>query len=88
MVGHLVGKLQEPNSLRTQRFAVLESIRVEPDQRGSGVGGSLIDHFLDWARRSGAQQASVTAFAANEGAQRLYERFGFVPMTVTLRAAV
>src|SRR5919107_4166470 len=68
VVGHLVGKLQEPNSLRTQRFAVLESIRVAADRRGIGVGGMLVDHFLDWARQHGARQATVNAFAANQGA--------------------
>ncbi len=88
VVGHLVGKLQEANSLRLQRFAVLESIRVDPDRRGTGVGGMLVDHFLAWARQHEARQASVSAFAANRGAQRLYGRLGFVPMTVTMRAAL
>jgi ribosomal protein S18 acetylase RimI-like enzyme len=86
VVGHLVGKIIEPGSLRLERFALLESIRVDPDFRGNGVGGLLVDHFLDWARRQGARKASVTAFAANEGAQRLYRRHGFAPMTVTMRA--
>ena len=85
VVGHLVGKLLEPDSLRRQRFAVLESLRVDPGRRGSGIGGQLVDHFLDWARQRGAQQASVSAFAANQPAQRLYQRHGFVPMTVTMR---
>jgi GNAT superfamily N-acetyltransferase len=88
VVGHLVGKLVEPDSLRLQRLAVLESIRVDPDRRGGGVGGMLVSHFLDWARRHGAQQASVSAFAANHGAQRLYRRQGFDPITVTMRAAL
>jgi GNAT superfamily N-acetyltransferase len=48
----------------------------------------LVDHFLDWARRHGAQQAGVTAFAANQGAQRLYGRHGFDPITITMRAAL
>ena len=86
VVGHLVGKLLEPDSLRLHRIAVLESMRVDPAHRGRGVGSRLIDHFFGWAREREAQQASVSAFAANTGAQRLYQRHGFTPMTITLRA--
>jgi ribosomal protein S18 acetylase RimI-like enzyme len=88
VVGHLVGKLTGPDSLRTARFAVLESIRVDPESRGAGAGSALIGHFLDWAREKGAAVASVTAFAANSGALRLYQRQGFRPQSVTLRTAI
>ena len=88
VVGHLVGKLLEPDSIRLQRIAVLESIRVDPACRNAGIGGLLVDHFLDWARQRQAQQASVTAFAANKAAQRFYDRYGFVPMSITMRLAL
>lgn len=88
LVGHLVGKLLEPDALRRERFAVLESMRVDPGRRGAGTGGLLVDHFLAWARRHDARQASVSAYAANGSAQRLYGRHGFTPMTTTLRATL
>jgi GNAT superfamily N-acetyltransferase len=88
VVGHLVGKLTGPDGLRTCRLAVLESIRVDPAGRGRGVGSALIQNFFEWARRNKAEVASVTAFAANTGALRLYERHGFRPQSVTLRAPV
>lgn len=72
--------------MRTVTVGAVTPLRVDPDFRGNGVGGLLVDHFLDWARRQGARKASVTAFAANEGAQRLYRRHGFASMTVTMRA--
>jgi GNAT superfamily N-acetyltransferase len=86
VVGHLVGKLLEPEGIRLERFAVLESMRVDPGARRAGVGGALIGYFLAWARERGVRQASVTAFAANEAAQRLYVRHGFAPHAVTLRS--
>lgn len=85
VVGHLVGKLLAPDSLRLHRFAVLESMRVDPSLRGRGIGSMLIKYFLHWAGERGAQQASVTAFAANKRAQRLYRRHGFAPSAVTMR---
>jgi GNAT superfamily N-acetyltransferase len=88
VVGHLVGKLVGPDALRLVRLAVLESMRVRPDLRGHGVGGLLVEEFIGWARRSGAEQASVTAYAANDGARRFYARHGFAPSSVTMRAAL
>jgi GNAT superfamily N-acetyltransferase len=88
VLGHLVGKLDQPDSFRRQRIAVLESIRVRPDARGAGVGTLLVRHFLDWARAGEAVQASVSAYAANEAAQRFYARHGFAPMTTTMRAVL
>jgi GNAT superfamily N-acetyltransferase len=86
VIGHLIGKLSRPDGLLTGRIAVLESMRVAPAARGIGVGSLLVENFLAWARDHDAAQASVTAFAANQAAQRFYERHGFVPKSVTSRA--
>jgi GNAT superfamily N-acetyltransferase len=88
VVGHLVGKLVGPDSLRLVRFAVLESMRVQPDLRGHGIGGLLVEEFRRWARGAGAELASVTAYAANDGARRFYASHGFAPGSVTMRTAL
>jgi GNAT superfamily N-acetyltransferase len=87
-VGHVVGKFIPSNDLRLVPFAVLESIRTDPGVRSTGVGSRLVEYFKQWARDKGAQRASVTAFAANERAQRFYARHGFAPMSVTLRSSL
>ncbi|HRD60700.1 MAG TPA: GNAT family N-acetyltransferase [Nocardioides sp.] len=63
----------------------MNSLWVLPAHRSAGVGALLVDEFLAWARERGAPHAVVTAFAANESAQRFYERQGFASHTVTLR---
>lgn len=88
VVGHLVGKLDGPDSYRRQRIAVLESMRVHPDHRDTGVGSLLVQHFLEWARDREAVQASVSAYAANRGAQRFYGRHGFAPHVTTRRVSL
>jgi GNAT superfamily N-acetyltransferase len=88
VTGHLVGKLTGPNPVRAARIAVLESMRVAPGARRAGTGSQLVAHFMAWAREHGAQQATVTAYAANHTAQRLYARYGFAPASVTLRATL
>lgn len=88
VVGHLIGKLNGISDIRIERIAVLESMRVAPASRRSGVGSMLIQHFFAWARDIGAQHASVTAYAANDTALRLYARHGFVPQSITSRAVL
>jgi GNAT superfamily N-acetyltransferase len=88
VIGHLVGRLTGPSPVRTGCLAVLESMRVAPDARRAGVGGLLVRHFFDWARDGGAEQASVTAYAANHPARRFYARHGFIPQSVIARAVL
>ena len=84
VVGHLVGRLCWPGSVHPVRVAILESIHVYPCHRNCGVGDQLMTAFLAWAAKKGAQRATVTAYAANNGAQRFYARHGFAVRSVTL----
>ena len=84
VVGHLVGRLSGPGSVHAIRVADLESIHVYPAHRGRGVGEQLIRAFLVWAAERGAQRATVTAYAANDGVRRFYARHGFAVRSVTL----
>jgi ribosomal protein S18 acetylase RimI-like enzyme len=84
VVGHLIARLGGPGSVHAIRVADLESIHVYPAHRGRGVGEQLMTAFLAWAARKGAQRATVTAYAANDGAQRFYARRGFTVRSITL----
>ena len=85
VVGHLMGSVTGPTEKRTVTSATLVSIHVRPEHRRARAGDRLVEEFLDWARRQGAEHAEVTAYAANTDAIRFYERGGFALMTVTLR---
>lgn len=87
-VGHLVGRLREPDEMFPNRLATLVSLRVAPRVRGQGVAGLLIGRFVQWAGQRGAAQARVSAYAGNDRARRLYERHGFAPHDVTMAMAV
>lgn len=84
VAGHLVGRLREPSSVHPIRVAELESVHVFSQYRSGGLGTRLVATFLEWAGTHGADRATVTAFAANAGARRFYERHGFTSRTVTL----
>jgi GNAT superfamily N-acetyltransferase len=88
LAGGLMGSYPELTPFVRQREARLNSLWVLPEHRGAGVGGRLVEAFLDWARERGATYAAVTAFAANPTAIQLYEKHGFGSHTVTLRATL
>jgi RimJ/RimL family protein N-acetyltransferase len=46
--------------------------------RGRGVGSLLMDEAVAWAREQGAHKIQLEVWPHNIGAQRLYEKFGFV----------
>jgi GNAT superfamily N-acetyltransferase len=84
VVGHLTGVLSEGGDTRPGRVATLRSMFVRPEHRSGGVGAVLVTEFRTWAAKVGAERMTVTAYAANEAAQRFYVRQGFTPMFVSL----
>lgn len=88
VVGHLMGSVTEATAMRLVRSATLVSIYVRPEHRRARAGADLVARFLVWAREQGAEQAEVTAYAADTDAIRFYERGGFAPHTLTLRRAL
>ncbi|GAB2472261.1 hypothetical protein GCM10027187_45750 [Streptosporangium sandarakinum] len=87
VVGHLTARLRGRDELRPDAVvAELVSMRVDEEHRGHGVGARLIEGFFAWAGERGANQAVVSAYAANTDAIRFYRARGFAPMHVSLRA--
>ncbi|SEF21782.1 Acetyltransferase (GNAT) family protein [Amycolatopsis pretoriensis] len=83
--GHLIGRLLPVSPLRPDAVrAVLESMRVAAECRRRGVGEALVSAFVSWARKRGANELAVQAYAANEGALAFYRAQGFRPFEVRL----
>ena len=55
----------------------INTLAVHPDWRRRGLASQLLTHVLDDAVRLGADKATLEVRESNEGARRLYERFGF-----------
>jgi ribosomal protein S18 acetylase RimI-like enzyme len=58
--------------------AELLSIMVEPRQRSHGIGAQLLMALVAACRARAIPLLDVTVDAGNEGAQRFYQRHGFV----------
>jgi ribosomal protein S18 acetylase RimI-like enzyme len=75
-----LGFVQLFESWSTVRLApvlILEDLFVEPQFRRRGIGRSLIDAALAFARESGAAAMFLETAVENERAQEVYEREGW-----------
>ena len=58
----------------------VKEVAVHPECRGSGIGSNLITRALTILASDGAQSVKLEVRASNDGAKRLYRRFGFEPL--------
>jgi len=59
------------------RLAELETLSVLADQRGKGIGSSLLQAAWQRLAELGVEDVAITTTATNVNAQRFYEREGF-----------
>ncbi len=64
------------------RRAHLYSIVVHPHWRGRGIGKRLLDEAERFLQSQGVAAMSLEVRRDNLQAQRMYERFGYVPIAV------
>ncbi len=79
--GFALGFVQLFESWSTVRLApvlILEDLFVEPQFRRRGIGRSLIDAALAYARESGAAAMFLETAVDNDRAQEVYEREGWL----------
>jgi ribosomal protein S18 acetylase RimI-like enzyme len=67
------------------RKGEVESIFIEKDQRGEGLGDQLMKNAMMWMDAQGAQDRVIMVAAGNEQVWPFYERYGFFPYATKLR---
>lgn len=63
----------------TQEIWSLNSIYVDPKQRGKGIGFAMVDKVKRTALEFGGKQIQLSVYNRNVRAQNLYKKLGFVP---------
>ena len=70
-----------PASLSLGEFWMVRDIYVDPQWRRTGVARALLDAVRAAAQQSGALRLTLQTEDDNVAALRLYERYGFGPVT-------
>lgn len=73
--GHKFAEQEEP---RPERPVFLSQLYCAPEMTGRGLGAALIEWAIAEARAWGADALQLSVFSENFGAQRFYQRHGFV----------
>lgn len=76
--GEIVGRLSLARDSHPASPHVADlGLMVAAGHRRRGIGRSLLEHAVDWARESGIEKLELHVFPHNEPAILLYEEFGF-----------
>ncbi|WP_175439947.1 GNAT family N-acetyltransferase [Micromonospora nigra] len=59
------------------QVAVMTALAVRPEWRGTGIGSTLVTHFVEHARLAGATTAELVTPTGPTGAPTFYERLGW-----------
>ncbi|MGX1313169.1 GNAT superfamily N-acetyltransferase [Streptomyces calvus] len=90
--GRVVGTLQltiiPGLSRRGSTRSIIEGVRIHADERGSGLGGRLIQWAIDTSRHEGCQLVQLTSDNSRTDAHRFYERLGFTASHVGFKLAL
>ncbi len=62
----------------------VDSIYVDQNYRGQGIGSTMIQKALQWLGSKGAQKKIVSVTFGNEQVWEFYQEFGFMPRRTLL----
>lgn len=90
--GRTVGTLQltviPGLSRRGSTRTIIEGVRIDATERGSGLGTELIEWAVDTSRSLGADLVQLTSDATRTDAHRFYERLGFTASHLGFKMAL
>lgn len=85
IVGYLVGGMdKDKNTRKPEKVANIENTLVLEKYRGKGIGGKLMDTFIDWCNSKNIERICVCASALNEAGIGFYKKHGFKEYEITL----
>lgn len=79
IVGYITVNIIEKNNsiIRYRKQLSIEAIGVDENNRGKGIGTSLLEHVKYEAKKNNCTDMYLTVNEENKGAIKLYEKFGF-----------
>ncbi len=78
ILGYLAGGLRKRKTYtKPAKYAELENMLVLEKFRNQGVGGKLVEVFLEWCKKQNIDYLDVTASASNKQGIDFYKKHGF-----------
>lgn len=71
-----------------QEIWSLNSIYVDPKQRGKGIGYAMVDKLKRTAKEFGGKQIQLSVYNRNVRAMGLYKKLGFIPYMTEMAASL
>ena len=79
IVGYMTFTIKEKKNtgMRDRKQLQIEAICVEKEERGKGIGTSLLKYVKEYGKENECTDLYLTVNEENEGAIKAYEKFGF-----------
>lgn len=85
VAGYLIGLIRDEETGRLDaKFAELEHMFVNENERGKGIGEELVEEFKDWAKKNKLNKIKVNVSFNNKKAIEFYKKVGLMPADVTM----
>lgn len=73
---------KDNNILTDIKTLYIDDLCVDEKTRGAGVGKSLYEYVLDFAREKGCYNVTLNVWSCNEGAMKFYRKMGLLPQKI------
>lgn len=72
------------STINKDKEGIIESIYIEEEYRGRGIGDCLMKRHLEWMDKKGVMSKKLTVTVGNEEVFCVYKRYGFYPKLTEL----
>jgi len=83
MVGYISAKPKHFD-YRKSKYIEIDNLGVIAEYRKQGIGRSLMDECLKWAKNKGYQKIFLVCFSKNKNALEFYKSYGFSDIYASL----
>ena len=72
----IISEVKNSTMLKDMKNIHLEDVCVDESCRGMGIGSLLMEYVIEWAKANGCNHMDLDVWEFNDGARKLYERYG------------
>ena len=88
IVGYLAGSILEKGSYEEIQYGEINNMFIKKENRGLGIGKSLINNFKDYCKSNNILNIKVVASFKNKDAIEFYRKNGFEEFDITMTTKI